>query len=55
MVAKQVVKPTVADSDNFNYDTLSSTSEEGRESSIRIVVVVGLLHANGVVDLLHNK
>ena len=48
MVAKQVVKPTVVDSDNFNYDTLSSTSEEGRESSIRIVVVVGLLHANGV-------
>ena len=53
MVAKQV-EPTVVDSDNVNDDTMS-TSEKGGESSIRIVVVVGLLHANGIVDLLHNR
>jgi len=53
MVATQVVvKPTV---DSDNDDTLSTISEEGREISIRIVVVVGLLHANGIVDLIHNK
>jgi len=53
MVAKQV-EPTVVDSDDYD-DTPSTIREEGRESSIRIVVVVGLLHANGIVDLIHNK
>ena len=46
-----MVAPKVKPIDDSNVNLVLSSKEESRES-VRMVVVVGLLHGNGVVDLL---